>query len=147
LEWLYLPKAIPLFSGGVLTMKTLISYEMKKIWSGRWKILLLSILGIFAIWMIVIGGTKYGPVRAVLDGRAARVNEETRPYWGQVVTQELHDLAVEKALAYEAEIEMYTLGDTVFTQVSSSPVSDKYGWDSLEYELCNVWTEIANQPL
>ena len=131
----------------VFTMKKLIHYEMRKIWIGKWKILPIVIVCIIMLWMIVIGGAKYGPVRAILDGRATRANEETRPYWGQVVTQELHDLAVEKALSYGAEIVSSAFGDQTFTEYSPQPMAKQFGTDSMEYELCSVWTDIANQPL
>ncbi len=128
-------------------MRGLVLYELKKIWTGKWKILPIVFLGIVLAWMAVEGATEYGPVRAVLDGRASRVNAETRLYWGQTVTQELHDLAVEKALAYGADMETVAHGELTVTRYSCSSLIRQYGGTSMEKALCNVWTDIANQPV
>lgn len=119
-------------------MKKLLTFEMKKIWfrKGRYLPILLILAVLISLTVMHID------LKAVLNGENRAINEETRAYWGQPITEELMSVAQEKLKAYGAEI----YHDEYGVSVDIGPIVDQYGWDSREFNRAYVWYNIAQGP-
>jgi len=123
-------------------MRRIIWYELRKIWYKRWIMIVLSVLFVFAAWIIVTGAK---PLSYVTKGYAKKMNEETKPYWGQYITEEIKEIATEKALSYGAEKVEYAFSDDY--SLDTSPIISQYGESSVEAKVGIMWCQIASQPV
>jgi len=87
------------------------------------------------LWLAVSG---FRPLTVVLNGTVKMVNEETRPFWGQPISQEIKNHAIEKLLSYGAE--------SSGGRISIQPVIQVKGSYSIDTDICLVWASIASAP-
>jgi len=120
-------------------MKNLFLYECRKIWLTKWQWVVAAIGLAILLWVVVTGGSG---IRALFTGSIRSRNELTRPYWGQVMTEELREIFKQNALALGAEEKT----DFGYSHLDPSPVIEKYGLNSEEANECARWCSLYGQP-
>lgn len=116
-------------------MKRIFAFEFRKTWHRKGWMPAAVLLAVVLFWVLAAGGKA---LRDAFSGTVRRSLDETRPYWGQPVTEAFRQMAYQKALEYGAEEKDGRL--------SLDRLLETYGINSPEWERCVVWYGYAKMP-